>query len=184
MTGLSFVDRLGTKGFSWQRMLTIPAGFYGMTLAHLGIAVFVTGITLTSIYSVEKDVRMAPDETIDMSGYIFEFKGVTETTGPNYMAQQAFVTVSHEGKEVAKLEPQKRVYQVQTMPMTEAAIDAGLFRDLFVAIGEPLGDQGAWSLRIYYKAFIRWIWLGAVFMAAGGLCAAFDRRYRVVRIES
>ena len=184
MTGLSFVDRLGAKGFSWQRMLTIPAGFYGMTLAHLGIAVFVTGITLTSIYSVEKDVRMAPDETIDMSGYIFEFKGVTETTGPNYMAQQAFVTVSHEGKEVAKLEPQKRVYQVQTMPMTEAAIDAGLFRDLFVAIGEPLGDQGAWSLRIYYKAFIRWIWLGAVFMAAGGLCAAFDRRYRVVRIES
>ena len=184
MTGLSFVDRLGAKGFSWQRMLTIPAGFYGMTLAHLGIAVFVTGITLTSIYSVEKDVRMAPDETIDMSGYIFEFKGVTETTGPNYIAQQAFVTVSHEGKEVAKLEPQKRVYQVQTMPMTEAAIDAGLFRDLFVAIGEPLGDQGAWSLRIYYKAFIRWIWLGAVFMAAGGLCAAFDRRYRVVRIES
>ena len=184
MTGFSFVDRLGAKGFSWQRMLTIPAGFYGMTLAHLGIAVFVTGITLTSIYSVEKDVRMAPDETIDMSGYIFEFKGVTETTGPNYIAQQAFVTVSHEGKEVAKLEPQKRVYQVQTMPMTEAAIDAGLFRDLFVAIGEPLGDQGAWSLRIYYKAFIRWIWLGAVFMAAGGLCAAFDRRYRVVRIES
>ena len=184
MTGLSFVDRLGAKGFSWQRMLTIPAGFYGMTLAHLGIAVFVTGITLTSIYSVEKDVRMAPDETIDMSGYIFEFKGVTETRGPNYMAQQAFVTVSHEGKEVAKLEPQKRVYQVQTMPMTEAAIDAGLFRDLFVAIGEPLGDQGAWSLRIYYKAFIRWIWLGAVFMAAGGLCAAFDSRYRVVRIES
>ena len=184
MTGLSFVDRLGAKGFSWQRMLTIPAGFYGMTLAHLGIAVFVTGITLTSIYSVEKDVRMAPDETIDMSGYIFEFKGVTETRGPNYMAQQAFVTVSHEGKEVAKLEPQKRVYQVQTMPMTEAAIDAGLFRDLFVAIGEPLGDQGAWSLRIYYKAFIRWIWLGAVFMAAGGFCAAFDRRYRVVRIES
>ena len=184
MTGLSFVDRLGAKGFSWQRMLTIPASFYGMTLAHLGIAVFVTGITLTSIYSVEKDVRMAPDETIDMSGYIFEFKGVTETTGPNYIAQQAFVTVSHEGKEVAKLEPQKRVYQVQTMPMTEAAIDAGLFRDLFVAIGEPLGDQGAWSLRIYYKAFIRWIWLGAVFMAAGGLCAAFDRRYRVVRIES
>lgn len=184
MTGFSFVDRLGAKGFSWQRMLTIPAGFYGMTLAHLGIAVFVTGITLTSIYSVEKDVRMAPDETIDMSGYIFEFKGVTETTGPNYIAQQAFVTVSHEGKEVAKLEPQKRVYQVQTMPMTEAAIDAGLFKDLFVAIGEPLGDQGAWSLRIYYKAFIRWIWLGAVFMAAGGLCAAFDRRYRVVRIES
>jgi len=181
ITGLSFVDRLGAKGFTWQRLQTIPAGFYGMTLAHLGIAVFVTGITLTSVYSVEKDVRMEPSETIDMSGYIFEFKGVTQTKGPNYVAQQAFVTVSHEGKEVAKLEPQKRVYQVQTMPMTEAAIDAGLFRDLFVAIGEPLGDQGAWSLRIYYKAFIRWIWMGAVFMAAGGLCAAFDKRYRLAR---
>jgi cytochrome c-type biogenesis protein CcmF len=166
-----------------QRIQTIPAGFYGMSIAHLGIAVFVIGITLTSVYSIEKDVRMEPSESIDMSGYIFEFKGVTQTKGPNYLAQQAFVTVSHEGKEVAILEPQKRVYQVQTMPMTEAAIDAGLFRDLFVAIGEPLGDQGAWSLRIYYKAFIRWIWMGAVFMAAGGLFAAFDRRYRVVQLS-
>jgi cytochrome c-type biogenesis protein CcmF len=183
MTGLSFVDRMGANKFSWQRLQTIPAGFYGMTIAHLGISVFVIGITLTSVYSVEKDVRMAPSETIDMSGYIFEFKGVTQTKGPNYIAQQAFVRVSHDGKQVAQLEPQKRVYQVQTMPMTEAAIDAGLFRDLFVAIGEPLGDQGAWSLRIYYKAFIRWIWMGAVFMAVGGLCAACDKRYRIARVS-
>jgi len=182
VTVLSFIDRLGAKGFSWQRLQTVPAGFYGMTIAHLGIAVFVTGITLTSVYSVEKDVRMAPSESIDMSGYIFEFKGVTQTKGPNYVAQQAFVTVSHDGKQVAQLEPQKRVYQVQTMPMTEAAIDAGLSRDLFVAIGEPLGNEGAWSLRIYYKAFIRWIWMGAVFMAVGGLCAACDKRYRVAKI--
>ena len=180
-TLLSFVDRFGVQGFSWQRMQSIPAGFYGMTVAHLGIAVFVIGITLTSVYSVEKDVRMAVDDKLDMSGYIFEFHGVKQTQGPNYVADQAFVTVSHQGKEVAKLEPQKRVYQVQKMPMTEAAIDAGLFRDLFVAIGEPLGDKGAWSMRIYYKSFIRWIWLGALFMAAGGLCAACDRRYRVVR---
>jgi cytochrome c-type biogenesis protein CcmF len=117
-----------------------------------------------------------------MSGYIFEFHGVKQTQGPNYIAEQAFVTVSYQGKQVAKLEPQKRVYQVQKMPMTEAAIDAGLFRDLFVAIGEPLGDKGAWSLRIYYKSFIRWIWLGALFMAAGGLIAACDRRYRITKI--
>ena len=182
VTVLSFIDRLGAKGFSWQRLQTVPAGFYGMTIAHLGIAVFVTGITLTSVYSVEKDVRMAPSESIDMSGYIFEFHGVKQTKGPNYVAQQAFVTVSHDGKQVAQLEPQKRVYQVQTMPMTEAAIDAGLSRDLFVAIGEPLGNEGAWSLRIYYKAFIRWIWMGAVFMAVGGLCAACDKRYRVAKI--
>ena len=179
MTGLSFIERMGTQGFSWKRLATIPAGFYGMSIAHCGIAVFVVGITLTSVYSVEKDVRLAPDESVELSGYLFQFHGVKETQGENYVAQQAHVTVSHEGKQVAELAPQKRVYQVQTMPMTEAAIDAGLFRDLFVAIGEPLGKQGAWSLRIYYKSFIRWIWLGAIFMAVGGLCAACDRRYRI-----
>jgi cytochrome c-type biogenesis protein CcmF len=184
ITVMSLIDRMGTQGFSWQRLQTVPAGFYGMTVAHLGIAVFVIGITLTSVYSVEKDVRMSPADTLDMSGYIFEFHGVKQNQGPNYIAQQAFVTVSHNGEEVAKLEPQKRVYQVQKMPMTEAAIDAGLFRDLFVAIGEPLGDQGAWSMRIYYKSFIRWIWLGALFMAAGGLIAACDRRYKVAKIPS
>lgn len=177
-TMLAFIDRMGVKGFSWQRLPAIPASYYGMSIAHLGIAVFVIGITLTSVYSIEKDVRMAPDETVDMSGYIFQFHGVKETRGPNYTAEQAFLTVSYKGVQVAKLEPQKRVYQVQTMPMTEAAIDAGLFRDLFVAIGEPLGDKGAWSLRIYYKSFIRWIWLGALFMAVGGLCSACDKRYR------
>jgi len=180
-TGRAFAERAGAHGWSLQRLLGIPAGFYGMTLAHLGIAVFVIGITLTSVYSVEKDVRMAPGDTLDMSGYIFKFEGVKETEGANYVAQQGFLTVSHNGKEVAKLEPQKRVYRVQTMPMTEAAIDAGLFRDLFVAIGEPLDDEGAWSLRVYYKAFIRWIWLGGLLMAAGGLCAACDRRYRITK---
>ncbi len=175
---LAFRDRFGSQGFNWLRVRQIPAGFYGMTVAHLGIAVFVTGITLTSIYSIERDVRMMPGDTLDMSGYIFKFHGVKQTQGPNYMAEQGFLTVTHQGREVARLEPQKRVYRVQKMPMTEAAIDAGLFRDLFVAIGEPLGDQGAWSLRIYYKAFIRWIWLGALFMALGGLIASCDKRYR------
>ncbi len=176
---LAIKDRFGNKGFSWQRMTEIPAGFYGMTLAHLGIAVFVIGIAFTSIYSIERDVRMMPGDTLDMSGYIFTFHGVKETAGPNYMAEQGFLTVSYRGEEVARLEPQKRVYRVQKMPMTEAAIDAGLFRDLFVAIGEPLGNEGAWSLRVYFKSFIRWIWLGALMMAAGGLLATMDRRYRI-----
>jgi cytochrome c-type biogenesis protein CcmF len=179
-TCLALAERVG-RDWSIERLLGIPSGFYGMTLAHMGIAVFVIGITLTSVYSVEKDVRMVPDDTLDMSGYIFKFHGVKQTEGVNYVAQQGFLTVSHNGQEVAKLEPQKRVYRVQTMPMTEAAIDAGLFKDLFVAIGEPLDANGAWSLRVYYKAFIRWIWLGAVFMAVGGLCAACDRRYRITK---
>jgi len=176
--GLSFKDRLGQQGFSWQRLGSIPAGFYGMTIAHLGIAVFVIGITFTSIYSIEKNVRMVPGDKLDMSGYIFEFHGVSVTEGPNYIAKQGSLTVSYKGEQIAKLEPQKREYRVQKMPMTEAAIDAGLFRDLFVAIGEPLDNQGAWSLRIYYKSFIRWIWLGAIFMGVGGLVAASDKRYR------
>jgi cytochrome c-type biogenesis protein CcmF len=184
MTVLSFIDRLGEKGFSWERLVKIPAGFYGMTIAHLGIAVFVVGITLTSVYSIEKDSRMAPGETLELSGYKFKFQGIKQAQGPNYIAQQGLVTVSHEGKSDVTLEPQKRVYQVQKMPMTEAAIDAGLFRDLFVAIGEPLGDEGAWSLRIYYKAFIRWIWLGAIFMGIGGLCATCDKRYRSPKKEA
>ncbi|MDD2761524.1 MAG: cytochrome c-type biogenesis CcmF C-terminal domain-containing protein, partial [Methylomonas sp.] len=95
-------------------------------------------------------------------------------------AQQGYLTVTRDGKTVAELHPQKRVYRVQTMPMTEAAIDAGIFRDLFVAIGEPLGEQGAWALRVYYKSFIRWIWFGGVLMAFGGLLGAMDRRYRIM----
>jgi cytochrome c-type biogenesis protein CcmF len=177
-TGLSFYDRLGHQGLTWERLAKIPAGFYGMTVAHIGIAVFVVGITLTSVYSVEKDIRMAPGDSVDMSGYVFKFEGITATEGPNYSAQQGLVTVSHNGKEIVTLEPQKREYRVQKMPMTEAAIDAGLFKDLFVAIGERLDDKGAWSLRIYYKAFIRWIWLGALFMAFGGVLGTFDKRYR------
>ena len=182
--GLSFKDRLGEQGFSWQRLRTIPASFYGMTVAHLGIAVFVIGITFTSIYSIEKDIKMEPGDKLDMAGYIFKFHGVKVTEGPNYIAKEGNLTVSYEGKQIAKLEPQKREYRVQKMPMTEAAIDAGLFRDLFVAIGEPLDDQGAWSLRIYYKSFIRWIWMGAVFMGLGGLIAASDKRYRKAHKET
>ena len=178
VSGVAFKQRL--QSLSWQRLKQIPAGFYGMTLAHTGIAVFVVGITMTSVYSIERDVRMAPEDTLDMFGYVFQFHDVKQTQGPNYTAQQGHLTVTHNGEIVAKLAPQKRVYRVQTMPMTEAAINAGIFRDLFVAIGEPLGEEGAWSLRIYYKSFIRWIWMGGVFMAVGGMLGALDRRYRLL----
>jgi len=180
---LSFKNRLGQQGLSWQRLTSIPASFYGMTVAHLGISVFVIGITFTSIYSIEKDVKMVPGDKLDMAGYVFEFHGVKVTEGPNYIAKEGSLTVSYDGEVIAQLDPQKREYRVQKMPMTEAAIDAGLFRDLFVAIGEPLDDQGAWSLRVYYKSFIRWIWLGALFMGAGGLIAASDKRYRKANKE-
>jgi cytochrome c-type biogenesis protein CcmF len=156
-----------------------PAGFYGMIFGHLGIAVFITGITLTSLYTQEKDLRMAPGDVYSVAGYQFLFKGVKDYEVENYIATRgSFEVTSENGRFQVDMFPEKRVYPVQQSPMTEAAIDAGLARDLFIALGEPLDDKGAWAIRIYYKPYIRWIWLGAIIMALGGLFAASDRRYR------
>jgi len=114
-----------------------------------------------------------------MGGYRFAFSGVDVTKGPNYTAYRGNLVASKDGREVAEMHPEKRIYLVQTMPMTEAAIDPGVTRDLFVALGEDLGD-GAWSLRIYHKPFVRWLWLGGLLMAIGGGVAATDRRYRTL----
>jgi cytochrome c-type biogenesis protein CcmF len=165
-------------------LLTMPRGFYGMHLAHFGIGVFIVGITLTSIYSTEKDLRMTPNQSYELGGYTFRFDGVHSVMGPNYRAQQGTLTVTKDGEQVAVLHPQKRIYLVQQNPMTEAAIDAGLTRDLFVALGDQLNNQGAWSIRLYHKPFIRWIWLGALLMAIGGLVAATDRRYLLTARKS
>ncbi len=156
---------------------TVTRSGWGMVLGHLGVAAFIIGITLTSIYSTEKDIRLEPGQVYQMGGYDFRFNGVKEISGPNYAANRGHVTVTKEGEAVAELYPEKRNYFTSAMPMTEAGIDAGLFRDLFVALGEPLGEQGAWSVRLYHKPFIRWIWLGGLLMALGGLIAATDRRY-------
>ena len=158
----------------WRK---IPAGYWGMTFGHLGIVVFVIGVTLTSVYSTEKDIRLTPGETYTMDGYQFTLQSVTQHPGPNYIADRGHVTVQTTNNQFIELYPEKRIYQVQKMPMTEAAIDPGLTRDIFVALGENLGDQ-AWSLRLYHKPFVRWIWWGAVLMALGGLVAATDGRYR------
>ena len=156
-----------------------PAGFYGMLLGHLGMAVFVIGITLTSLYTVEKDLRMAPGDTYTVAGYEFTFHGVRDFNVDNYLATRGGFTVRSTSSDYqADMFPEKRIYPVQTSPMTEAAIDAKLSRDLFIALGEPLDQQGAWAVRIYYKPFIRCIWLGAIIMAIGGVFAASDRRYR------
>ena len=156
-----------------------PAGFYGMLLGHLGMAVFIIGITLTSLYTVEKDLRMAPGDTYTVEGYEFTFHGVRDFNVENYVATRGGFTVRSTSSDYqVDMFPEKRIYPVQTSPMTEAAIDAKLSRDLFIALGEPLDQQGAWAVRIYYKPFIRCIWLGAIIMAIGGVFAASDRRYR------
>jgi len=173
------------KGRSLASALrSTPLGFYGMILGHIGLAVSITGITLTSLYSSERDLRFAPGDRYEMAGYEFTFHGVEEQPGPNYMASTGHVSVTHENGFAVDLYPEKRIYLVQNNPMTEAAIDDGLFRDLFVALGEPLDNQGSWALRLYHKPFIRWIWLGALIMSIGGLLAASDRRYRVLARKS
>jgi cytochrome c-type biogenesis protein CcmF len=151
-------------------------GRWGMVLGHLGIAVFVVGITLTSLYSSEKDIRLEVGQSYSMNDYAFTFEGAKFFSGPNYNGYRGQVAIAYEGSPLTTLHPEKRNYR-SGMPMTEAGIDAGLTRDLFVALGEPLGNEGAWSLRIYHKPFVRWIWLGGLLMALGGLLAASDRRY-------
>ena len=163
-----------------RSLLKVAPAFWGMSLGHIGVAVFIVGITLTSVYSTEKDLRLEPGQTYELGGYSFTFNGVNVTQGANYQANRGNIDVVRDGKKITNLKPEKRIYLVQKMPMTEAAIDAGLTRDLFVALGEPLGEGGAWSVRIYHKPYIRWIWLGALIMSIGGILAASDRRYRVL----
>jgi cytochrome c-type biogenesis protein CcmF len=172
------------KGNALAAMKKIPLSFYGMNIAHIGIAIFVVGVTFTESMSLQKDLRMERGDTISLGGYSFTFEGASSHQGPNYIAYEGAISVmGSKGEEVAVLTPQKRIYQVRGMPMTEAGIDAGLFRDLFVALAEQL-DNGAWSLRIYYKPFIRWIWLGCIFMGLGGFIAVLDRRYRLKTIDN
>ncbi len=160
---------------------SLSRSYLAMVFAHIGFAVSITGIAFTSEYSLERDVRMYPGDTLAAGPYQFEFKGVSTKVGANYSAVVGSIDVQRNGKQLTQLRPEKRTYRVQKSSMTEAAIDGGLFRDLYVALGEPLGDE-SWAVRIYYKPFVRWVWLGAVFMALGGAFALSDRRYR--RIQS
>jgi len=154
---------------------------WGALLAHLGVAIMFTGITVVSLFNYETDVKLNPNDSHEIGEYRFHFIGVQDHKGPNYTAHRGTIRVYKDKELITVLHPEKRTYLVQTMPMTEAGIDAGFFRDLFVALGEPLGESGAWSVRLQYKPFVRWIWLGAIFMALGGLAAALDRRYRTLR---
>ncbi|HHF6576754.1 TPA: heme lyase CcmF/NrfE family subunit [Haemophilus influenzae] len=150
---------------------------WGMMLAHLGVAMTVWGIAFSQNFSVERDVRMKVGENAQIGRYDFKFAGVTDENGPNYIGGKAQIDISKDGQPEASLFAEKRFYTVSRMSMTEAAIAGGLTRDLYVALGEKLEDN-SWALRLYYKPFIRWIWIGGLFMALGGLLCMFDRRYR------
>nr|VFK36786.1 MAG: cytochrome c-type biogenesis protein CcmF [Candidatus Kentron sp. SD]VFK40410.1 MAG: cytochrome c-type biogenesis protein CcmF [Candidatus Kentron sp. SD]VFK78343.1 MAG: cytochrome c-type biogenesis protein CcmF [Candidatus Kentron sp. SD] len=178
MQGLIPRFRSGSEAKGLFRNLRkIPLALLGMSVAHIGVAVFMVGVTLASAWSVEQDVRLAPGESKTLARHEFTFYGTAKITGPNYLADQGKIQVSRNGEEVAILRPEKRMYLGGRQAMTEAAIDPGITRDIYVALGEPLED-GSWAIRLYYKPFVRWIWLGPLLMALGGLLAASDRRYR------
>jgi cytochrome c-type biogenesis protein CcmF len=166
------------RGGLLARLAAQPRGYWGMTLAHLGVAVFIVGVTLVKGYETERDVRMAVGDTLAVGRYTFRFDGVRDVPGPNYTASRASVDVARDGKSFETLHPEKRVYHAQQMPMTEAAIDYGPFGDLYVSLGDPVGD-GSWAVRVYVKPFVNWIWFGCILMALGGFLALSDRRYRV-----
>ncbi|MFA6201595.1 MAG: heme lyase CcmF/NrfE family subunit [Gallionella sp.] len=173
-------QRLSGQGAFMARVRKQSMSYYGMQLAHLGVALFIIGVTLVKGYETERDVRMNVGDTVMAGGYEFRFNGVTETEGPNYVAGVGHVTVSHDGKIVGELTPEKRQYNVSGMPLTEAAIQTGVFRDLYVSLGEPIPEsEGAWAVRVYIKPFIDWIWAGTLLMALGGMLAVSDRRYRI-----
>ncbi len=160
-----------------QGLRKLRASYWGMVWAHIGVAVAIAGVGVTSSYSDQRDVRMAPGESVQVGAYEFVFDGVHQSDGPNYRAETGTVTVRRGGRVVASLYPEKRRYFASNQVMTEADIDGGLWRDIYVALGEPL-DNGAWALRLYVKPLVRWIWLGALMIALGGLLAALDKRYR------
>jgi cytochrome c-type biogenesis protein CcmF len=160
----------------------LPRGEWGMLVAHLGVAVFIFGVTMVKTFEAEKDVKMAAGDETTLGGYTFRMQSMGEYQGPNYVALKAVVKASRNGSEVATLYPEKRLYTAQQMPMTEAAIDPGVTRDLYVSIGEAI-DNNSYAVRVQVKPFVDWIWGGALIMALGGLLAATDRRYRLARQE-
>ena len=160
-----------------HRARQIPRATAGMLLAHLGIAIFIFGVTFVKTGEVERDVKMQTGDTTEIRGIVFTFRGVREVFGPNYRAAQGQIDVTENGKPIATLRPEKRFYPASQSTMTEAAIEPGLTRDLYVSLGEAV-DGGAWIVRVYLKPFVDWIWGGCLVMALGGLLAATDRRYR------
>ncbi len=166
----------GVSGFG-AKFRRQPRSYWGMVLAHLGIAAFVVGVTMVKGYETERDVKMNVGDTVTVAGYVFRFDGVTQQRGPNYQAARGSVNISRNGAYVETLYPEKRMYNAGGMPMTNAAIDSGFLGDIYVSMGEPV-DGGAWIIRVYSKPFITWVWGGFVMMAIGGFLAITDRRYR------
>jgi cytochrome c-type biogenesis protein CcmF len=164
----------------WARLRREPLSYWGMLAAHAGIGVFVVGVTLVKGMDTASDVNMRVGDTATAGGYVFRFTNIGEYQGPNFMAARGTFEVTRNGEKVAVMRPEKRHYTVQNMPMTEAAIDRGFTRDLYVSLGEMSGED-TWVVRVQHKPFVSWIWAGCLIIALGGLLAASDKRYRMAR---
>ncbi len=171
------LDKTRHKGLI-KGLPSLGRSYWGMQMAHFGFAVCALGVVLTSLGSYERDLRMAPGDSVELGGYRFQFDGAVHHEGPNFISDKGTIRVFDGERQIKVLHPEKRLYTVQQATMTEAGIDAGFTRDLFVALGEPL-EQGAWAVRVHIKPFVRWIWLGALLMGFGGFLAAADKRYRI-----
>ncbi|CAH0540755.1 heme lyase CcmF/NrfE family subunit [Vibrio marisflavi] len=178
MHGLELYERATHRHTFWQGITKLQRSHWSMMLGHIGLAVTVIGIAMVQNYSIERDVRLAPGEHFQIEGYDFYFAGLSNRDGPNYDGYVAQFDVTNNGKPINTLYAEKRFYRTARSMMTEAAIDRGLTRDLYIAMGERLDDGKSWAVRIYYKPFVRWIWAGALFMAIGGILAISDKRYR------
>ncbi|MGM8909311.1 heme lyase CcmF/NrfE family subunit [Psychrobacter sp. 1U1] len=159
--------------------------YWGQQTAHIGVLIAAIGVAFTSSLSIERDVALGPNDTVHVQGYDFTVKDFREVKGSNFDGIQAEVSVTKDGRDVTVLYPEKRTYIISMMPMTEAAIDASLMRDLYVALGEPIAEgSNQWAVRIYVKPLIRWIWLGSIIMALGALMSMFDSRYRIKKVKA
>ena len=175
--------RAYVQGF-FTGLRKLGRAYWGMVSAHCGLAVMVAGIPLVSFHEVERDIRMGPGDRASIGEYAFVFDSLDNYQGPNFDSTRGHFQVSYQGEPVVILHPEKRTYHASGQIMTEAAIDAGFWRDLYVAMGEPLDDGNAWAVRIYFKPGIRWIWLGSLIMAFGGVLALSDKRYRRLRFAN
>ncbi|NBS25549.1 MAG: heme lyase CcmF/NrfE family subunit [Gammaproteobacteria bacterium] len=180
--GRDILTKTANKASLLEGLKSLSLSYYGMQIAHLGMAVIILGVCLTSHYSIEEDVRLAPGEQIEIGKYTFTFQGVNREPGPNYAADVGTIEVQKNNTTYMTLYPEKRTYFATGTVQTEADIDVGFTRDLFAALGDPRGD-GAWVVRLHVKPFVFWIWMGAFLMAAGGITAILDRRYRVREVR-
>ncbi|HFZ8994886.1 TPA: heme lyase CcmF/NrfE family subunit [Citrobacter freundii] len=178
LTLMEVVERASDRHTFWRGLRRLSRSHWGMVAGHVGLVVTVIGIAFSQNYSIERDVRMKPGDSVDIHHYHFVFRDVHDISGPNYFGGAGIIDVSQDGKHLSTLRAEKRIYSTSRMEMTEAAIDGGVTRDLYAALGEELQD-GSWAVRLYYKPFVRWIWFGGMLMALGGVLCILDPRYRL-----